>query len=540
MPLLLIRFIFVLALCTGLDAAPGIDLHPTRRAENFIVHDLRGIEITPSFSGRTDGEERISIGPNVLAISAERVKRAVFSVLRLSTWGGATIHLVLKKRGKVREPIRIEPILFGDGWVYRVEIADSIEKDELLRGLVEVVLMELANRSKGPKSAEIPRWLKDGLSLHLANSVGRELVISSVEAGSMLRSLRNLMGADTLVQTRRILILGAHPSISDLSHPSQEQLGTGNIRKYRAAAQLLVSELLRLPDGEKQLIGMIRELPNFWNWEAAFLRGFNTRFRSMLDLEKWWAVTLVSFTGRDPSQVWPPAICLQQLDEILLATVQLRWSTSALPVRRHATLQQILSEWDFGVQRPALWQTIRRLTALRPYCPPGFNLHLASVASPNQLQAFGRSLVTISSMNGQLHFRIFDSNGEKVVDVNETGIPIERGQELIQLKEQLVRLPMGYRFSELKRREIIDRVASMVGYTVPPEILPLIDGYRASLRTYLERRASLSAAPVTKLRAAPLPEVLIEKTVRELDQLYRWRESLWRDYVPNRLTGSNG
>lgn len=536
----LIRSILLLALCVGLDAAPGVDLHPTRRSQNFIVHDMRRFPGTLSSSGQIGGEQRIAIGPNVLAVSAERVKRAVFSVFRLSTWGGTTIHLILKDRAKVREPIWIQPILYADGWQYRVEIADSIEENELLRGLVEVVLIELANRRGGPKSTEIPRWLKEGLSFHLSKSVGRELVISSVETGSMLRSMRNLLGADPLAETRRILISGTNPSISDLSHPSPEQIGPGNIRIYRAAAQLFVSELLRLPNGEEQLLAMIRELPGFWNWEAAFLRGFKTHFRSMLDVEKWWAVTLVSFTGRDPTQIWSPAICLQQLDEILLATVQIRWSTNALPVRRRATLQQILSEWDFALQREAFWQTIRRLTALRTYCPPSFKLHLASVTNPNQLESFGRSLVAVSSVNGELRFRIFDSNGKMAVDLRETGLPIERGPELNRLKERLNRLPTGYRFSERDRREVISRVVSIVGYTLPPEIIPLIDGYRASLRRYLEKRASLSAAPVTKLLAAPSPRALIEETVRELDQLYRWRESLRRDYIPKTLASGNG
>lgn len=435
---LILRSALLIASGTLLSAAIGIELHRTRRTENFFVHDLR--EVRNSTSIADGGEnERIELGLDVLAVSAERVRRAVFRFLGVPSFGASSVHLILKERSKVRSEIQIVPLFHWNAWQYRVEVAESVMRENLLRGLIEVVLVEFANRGNGPKSAEIPRWLKEGLTFQLMNSVGPELVISSVEQGSMLRSIRRLLGADPARETHAILRPGNNPSVSDLSYPSSEQLEGENFKKYQAAAQLFLLELLRLPAGDEYLVRMIRNLPNFWNWESSFLRGFSAHFQSMLDVEKWWAVTMVSFTGRDPTQVWSPAICLQQLDEILLPTTHLRWSTNALPIRGHATLQQVLSEWDFRPQREVLWQTVRRLTALRTYCP--------SV------------------------------------------------------------------------------------------ILPLVDAYRSSLLRYMEKRASLITAPSNKLYSAPSTQQIVGATVNELDELYRWREALRREYAPGPLAG---
>ena len=511
--------------------AAGVDLHPTRRAQNFIAHDLRGGAGFSRFGSAPAATAWINLDLDVLAVSAERVQRAVYHVLNISKFGNSTVHLILNRRKTLRQTVEVIPLFEGGAWQYRVEVPDAVDPQTLLRGLVEVVLLEMANRGSVQKSAEIPVWLKEGLTFHLLNVVGPELIVSRVESGSMLRSIRNMIGADPLRRAREILPPGMQLSISDLGHPETNENVQREPERYRAACQFLVSELLRLPDGERLMVGMLRELPHYWNWESAFFRGFYPQFESLLDLEKWWAVKLVSFTGRNPNQAWGPTICLQQLDEILLASVQLRWSTNALPVRSQATLQQVLTEWEFPAQQELLWQVIRRLTALRPYCPRDIELRVGTVSRANEVEAYGRSLAVAAYFEGRWYVRIFDSNGNRVVDWNQEQLEPGREAEFAQLTGSLTEIAAGLPLSDARKLELLDRLSSLVGYTRPPPIQPLIDAYLGVLSRYLDRRASLMTAPVGKLLPPPSSQAVAARTVEELDALMLRREALWRQIL---------
>ena len=73
---------------------------------------------------------------------------------------------------------------------------------------------------------------------------------------------------------------------------------------YGDSAQLFVDELLSLPDGRACLRAMVAELPRY-NWQFAFLHAFGAYFQRPLDVEKWWALQVVQFTGHDLGQTWP-------------------------------------------------------------------------------------------------------------------------------------------------------------------------------------------------------------------------------------------
>jgi hypothetical protein len=85
----------------------------------------------------------------------------------------------------------------------------------------------------------------------------------------------------------------------------------------------------------------------------------------LLDVEKWWAVTLVNFFRRDDTQMWSWEVSLSKLTEALNATATLPLQTNALPVRAEVPLQTILAEWDFGRQKPALEAKLKQLQLLR-------------------------------------------------------------------------------------------------------------------------------------------------------------------------------
>ena len=70
------------------------------------------------------------------------------------------------------------------------------------------------------------------------------------------------------------------------------------------AYELLVGELLRLPDGRSCLQTMLARLPQHRNWQFAFLEAFHTHFERPLDVEKWWALSLTQANGRFAGQAW--------------------------------------------------------------------------------------------------------------------------------------------------------------------------------------------------------------------------------------------
>ena len=129
-------------------------------------------------------------------------------------------------------------------------------------------------------------------------------------------------------------------------------------------------------------------------------------------------------------QPWTVESCLQKLDDILLAQVEVRSASNALPALVQVTLQQFISEWDFPFQRRVLEQALNQLVSLR--------------------------------------------------------------------------------------------------YNVPPEVIPLIDGYRLSLHNYLQRRAQVGSTQGDKRQVVLPTNYVIQDAIKALDQLYRQREALRR------------
>jgi len=108
------------------------------------------------------------------------------------------------------------------------------------------------------------------------------------------------------------------------------------------------------------------EQPAYYlNWQSAFLKAFEQDFPSMLEAEKWWAVNLANFTGRDQWQVWPPRPASIKLDQILRYPAQVRINTNDLPAHGEMSLQSVIRDLDFGRQRIFLNRTLNQLAAIR-------------------------------------------------------------------------------------------------------------------------------------------------------------------------------
>jgi len=155
-------------------------------------------------------------------------------------------------------------------------------------------------------------------------------------------------------------------TFQELSWPTPDQWGAIISDVYRDSAQLFVDRLLSLKDGRDCLRTMLELLPDHYNWQFAFLRAFNSHFQRPLDIEKWWALEVVEFTGRDLNQTWPPDESWRKLDELVRSEVQIRFGTNDLPVHAEVPLQTIVGTWEYARQTQALLAKIHELEMLRP------------------------------------------------------------------------------------------------------------------------------------------------------------------------------
>jgi len=244
-----------------------------------------------------------------------------------------------------------------------------VERSRYVRVMVQVLLLELANRSAGAHAAEIPVWLVEGLSQLLLASNDIDLILPPPRASpsgfNFSATLRNTR-KETLMEQAQKKLRGRPPlTFENLSWPPEEELSGDTGDLYRGSAQLFVGELLRLPDGRACLRAMVTQLPQNYNWQFALLRAFQASFERPLDVEKWWALAVVRAGGRDVTQTWTPEESWQKLDEAVHATVQVRTGANEPPLHRDASLQTVIREWDPARQNQAFNRALRELGLLR-------------------------------------------------------------------------------------------------------------------------------------------------------------------------------
>ncbi len=323
------------------------------RSEQFLTH---GLPLPASFwaAGPASGVSYVHLDPNLLAVSCEHIKDVLLRELGLKDQWKGKVTLFLHPVRADNEPIRVTSTRYRDGWLYRVEMPDQVERDRFVRAVMEVLLLEMANRRAGRPSAELPPWLVAGLTAHLESVSG--LIIERARHERRQEPLRALRER---LQQRPPL------SWQELSWPDNEPLAPADPAQYRDSAHLLIWHLLRLKDGRECLREMMAQLPDHLNWQTAFLRAFRPHFASLADVEKWWALNAVHFSGHDVAQSWPRDEAWRKLDDILLTSVEIRLKASELPLASRASLQTIIAEWDYLRQRPLLQRKINHLQALR-------------------------------------------------------------------------------------------------------------------------------------------------------------------------------
>ena len=337
----------------------------------FIVRSLRG-RADPKPAPMATNQNLVRLEPTLVTISCERIKQYLDNELGVGTAWRGKIFLALDSRAASEQPVTILSERFKDGWQYSVELPDALERVQYVRAIVRVLLLEFANRNAGTRSAEIPVWLGEGFTQQLLAAKESEIILrpAPADANGRLSLITTSISArrdDPLSQAHNKLEGRPPLSFEELSWPAEEQWSGDLGEVYRCNAQLFLNRLLQLKDGRASLRAMLAELPQRQNWQIAFLNAFHASFQRPLDIEKWWALQLVHFTGRDLlAQTWAFEESWQKLDAALHAPVEIHAGTNEMPLHASVTLQTVIQDWDSARQANCLEAKIRELELLRP------------------------------------------------------------------------------------------------------------------------------------------------------------------------------
>ena len=346
---------------------PAMPVMATSRSGQFIVHGRESY--LPPAGGTlraVEDNELVSLRPEILTVTCERLRELVNLRLGGEDRAGSRVHLYLRRRHAVEGRLNIVPQSIREGWQYHLELPDSLEWPRLVRALVEVVLLDQINRDNGTDHCvQPPLWLAEGLTELLMNEFGRNLVL---EAQTTLN--RSARRPDPLAPVRAALA-GRNPiGFTELGQVGLEQLAdAGRFAYFRASSALFVSELLQDRAGSALLRAFIQQLPRHLNWQTAFLRASNGRFTTLLEVEKWWAVTSADVLSHDPALLWPRARVLAELRLILSETADVRSATNSPSARRTLSLSEVVRTWEFEAQRDVLRRKANQLQLLTIHTP---------------------------------------------------------------------------------------------------------------------------------------------------------------------------
>jgi len=329
----------------------------------FVVTGPAQFSTRVPFPGVATNANLVRLDPALLSVSAERVKDSLRRQLDIApgaSWRGK-IFLVLHPAESLDEDVTIVSQPFLNGWNYQVQLPDVLPQTRFLRAMTGVLLLELANRNgTAAHTAEIPGWLTDGLAQQLSATGSPEIILSTpsrlVDGLPQNRLVTTQRGVEPLADARRVLRDHAALTFDELSWPTDSQLAGRDDGVYRASAQLFVDELLRLKNGPAHLRAMLAALPGCYNWQTAFQGAFRENFPRPLDVEKWWALQVVSFVAHSSGSRWTPAVSREKLDEILSVPVEVWTASNALPARTDVSLQAVIRNFEPS-RRTAILET---------------------------------------------------------------------------------------------------------------------------------------------------------------------------------------
>jgi hypothetical protein len=367
---LMLLLAWALGIGTGLAQPLMPEITVTRSTSGqFIAQREPLMPPSPVAGSLANNQNYAKLESSLLPVACERVKNYLYREIGAPlTWRGRIV-VGLYPAQSAQDRVTVTPEQFTDGWQYHVMLPNPVERGRYVQGLVQVLLLEMANRGTRGRTAEIPIWLSEGLSQQLLYAYTNQIFVPTPEntSGSIKMAVINIDARrqNPLALAHQRLRGGTALTFQELSWPSSEQLSGEGWDLYAASAQLFVVNLLSLPGGADCLRQMIAELPQFYNWQFAFLDAFRAHFQRPLDVEKWWALQVVRFTGLELTETWPAAESWQKLNEIIRPRVQIRAETNDLPMQAEVSLQTMIRDWEQPRQAQTLRLKLSELSVLR-------------------------------------------------------------------------------------------------------------------------------------------------------------------------------
>lgn len=328
----------------------------------------------------------LTLDPSLLAVSCDRIKAEVLRQINQPDQWRGKIFVAVHPMRSVDEPIRVASEKFAGNWQCIVELPDAVDRNRLVQTIVRATLLEIANRNARAHSTEIPEWLVRGLSRQLMGSSEVKLILpppQKTEYGVTL-SRMTLDFSDTprpssvptaklnpLTQASPVLRTNEPLTFDQLSWPTDEQLAETGADLYSSSAQFFVNQLLHEQGGPQCLRQMIAELPDYLNWQLAFEHAFQPMFKSTLDVEKWWALQIAQFSGRDLFHLLTREESATQLDAVFQFPIHVQIGVSS-PMRTDISLQTIIRGWSRQQQLTMLKNKIWELGVLRLRISPDY------------------------------------------------------------------------------------------------------------------------------------------------------------------------
>ena len=177
--------VFALGASYCLDCAAAVrDLATDRRklvttlsrSGQFTVQGLPASKSLPGLAPPSDATY-VRVDATLFCITAENIKQALLSALERTDGWQSSITVSLQPVQRDGEEIVIASVRSRDGWNYRMRVPELVDKRRLTKALVEVLLLEMAQRNAGERRVELPPWLVPGLSAHLDANAAAPLIV---------------------------------------------------------------------------------------------------------------------------------------------------------------------------------------------------------------------------------------------------------------------------------------------------------------------------------------------------------------------------
>ena len=339
----------------------------------FIIQapGLGGPVGNASLAGRKG--DLLQLEPGFVGVSCERIRQALLRELGpTGPWQGK-IYVEVQMGRAAGQPVTITSERFLNGWQYRLQLPATVERERYTRAVVQVLLMELANRGSSGRLAEIPAWLSEGLTERLLAFNRLEIILppprSTVNGVSFAATRATERLNDPVAHARQQLNGQTPLTFDQLSWQAADQLSGDAAQVYRASAEMFLGELLRFRDGPTCLAAMLARLPAYYNWQLAFLNAFRAHFERTLDVEKWWALCCMQSPDKELARTLSVEATWDDLNLALITPEPGRAAGGGASAPAYTSLQTVIREWDRVRQRQVLSNKLQELALLRTRLP---------------------------------------------------------------------------------------------------------------------------------------------------------------------------